>query len=65
MNRYQVNYRSEPRAFIRLGPDQFMRRIFRTPAAQSFFGRSNVLLGAAGETLARIVEVLRPADARA
>ena len=65
MNRYHVKYRSEPRAFIQLGPDNFMRRVFGTPAAHTFFGRSNVLLGAAGETLARIVEVLRPADARA
>ncbi len=64
MNRYHVKYRSEPRAFIQLGPDQFMRRIFQTPAADRFFGRSNVLLGAEGETLARIVEVLRPADSR-
>jgi len=64
MNRYHVKYRSEPRAFIQLGPDQFMRRIFKTPAAQTFYGRSNVLLGPEGETLARIVEVLRPAEAR-
>jgi chorismate-pyruvate lyase len=65
MNRYHVKYRSEPRAFIQLGPDQFMRRIFQTPTAHRFFGRSNVLLGAQGETLARIVEVLCPADPRA
>ena len=65
MNRYHVKYRSEPRAFIQLGPDQFMRRIFKTPTAQTFYGRSNVLLGPEGETLARIVEVLRPAEARA
>jgi chorismate-pyruvate lyase len=65
MNRYHVKYRSEPRAFIQLGPDQFMRRIFKTPTAQTFFGRSNVLLGAEDEILARIVEVLRPVEARA
>jgi chorismate-pyruvate lyase len=63
MNRYHVNYRSEPRAFIQLGSDPVMRRIFKTPGAQIFFGRSNVLLGADGEILARIVEVLRPAEA--
>jgi len=64
MNSHHVKYRSEPRAFIRLGPDRVMRRIFEVPTAQEFFGRSNVLLGAEGETLARIVEVLRPAEAR-
>ena len=65
MNRYHVKYRSEPRAFIQLGPDEFMRRIFQTPGAHEFFGRSNVLLGEDGETLARIVEVLRPSEAHA
>jgi chorismate-pyruvate lyase len=65
MNRYHLKYRSEPRAFIHLGPDQSMRRIFQTPAAREFFGRSNVLLGEEGETLARIVEVLRPSEPRA
>lgn len=65
MNRFQMKYRSEPRAFIRLGADPVMQRVFEAPAATEFYGRSNVLLGADGETLARIVEVLRPAEARA
>ena len=62
MNKYRVEYRSEPRAFIRLGSDAAMREVFEMPGASEFFGRSNVLLGADGKTLARIVEVLRPAE---
>jgi hypothetical protein len=32
------------------------------PGACEFYGRSNVLLGEGGRTLARIVEVLRPVE---
>ncbi len=62
LNRFKVDYRSEPKAFIRLGADPVMQRVFGTQEAREFFGRSNVLIGAGGETLARIVEVLRPQE---
>jgi hypothetical protein len=37
-----------------------MQQVFEMPEAQVFYGRCNVLLGEQGQTLARIVEVLRP-----
>ena len=60
LNAHGVVYRSEPRAFIRLAPDAEMNALFGTDPANELYGRSNVLLGERGETLARIVEVLRP-----
>jgi hypothetical protein len=62
LNRFKVPYRSEPKAFIRLGADAVMQRVFETPGAKTFFGRCNVLLGEGDRVLARIVEVLRPAE---
>ena len=60
LNRAGVRYRSEPRAFIRLAPDSVMDAHFDLEGAHTLYGRCNVLLGGHGETLARIVEVLRP-----
>ena len=60
LNRNGVVYRSEPDAFIRLAPDAEMNALFGTDPANELYGRCNVLLGEQGETLARIVEVLRP-----
>ncbi len=62
LNRFGVRYRSEPKAFIRLGGDIVMQRVFEMPEAQEFFGRCNVLLGENDRVLARIVEVLRPVE---
>jgi chorismate-pyruvate lyase len=62
LNRFKVRYRSEPKGFIRLGADAMMQRLFRLPKAPVFYGRCNVLLGDNDRVLARIVEVLRPAD---
>jgi len=63
LNRFKIRYRSEPRGFIKLGADAVMQRVFRLPDAREFYGRSNVLLGENDRVLARIVEVLRPAEA--
>ncbi|MEO7319018.1 MAG: hypothetical protein ABIZ56_08525 [Chthoniobacteraceae bacterium] len=60
LNLAGFRYRSEPRAFIRLAPDEVMNALFSTDPANALYGRSNVLLGEGSETLARIVEVLRP-----
>lgn len=60
LNRFRVKYRSEPRAFLRLGADLVMRDHFGMPEADHFYGRSNLLLDDSGRTLARIVELLRP-----
>lgn len=62
LNRFKIEYRSEPRAFIRLGADAVMQGVFETPGASEFYGRCNVLLGADDRVLARIVEVLRPVE---
>ena len=60
LNHYQINYRSQPKAFILLGPDAFMSEVFDAPHAKGFYGRCNELLGDDDRVLARIVEVLRP-----
>jgi hypothetical protein len=39
-----------------------MQQVFRLPEAREFYGRCNVLLGDNDRVLARIVEVVRPAD---
>lgn len=62
LNRFGMQYRSEPRGFIRLGPDAIMQKVFGMPDAEEFYGRCNVLLGEDGRTLARIVEVVRPVE---
>jgi chorismate-pyruvate lyase len=62
LNRFGIRYRSEPKAFIRLGADAVMQRVFEMPEAHEFFGRCNVLLGENDRVLARIVEVLRPVE---
>jgi chorismate-pyruvate lyase len=61
LNRYGVKYRSEPKAFIKLGADAVMQRVFKMPDAHEFYGRCNVLLGEGDRVLARIVEILPPA----
>jgi chorismate-pyruvate lyase len=62
LNRFGIEYRSEPKNFIKLGADVVMQQVFSMPEAHEFYGRCNVLLGESGRTLARIVEVLRPAE---
>lgn len=62
LNRFRISYHSEPRAFIRLGADPVMQRVFEAPDAGEFYGRCNVLRGEGDRVLARIVEVLRPAE---
>ena len=65
LNRFGIEYRSEPKGFIKLGPDAVMQRVFGMPEAEVFYGRSNLLLGAGNRILARIVEVLRPVETAA
>ncbi len=60
LNRAGLSYRSEPRAFIKLAPDSQLNALFATAPTCELYGRCNMLLGEHGETLARIVEVLRP-----
>ncbi len=62
LNRHRIRYRSQPRAFLRIAADPRLAELFSLPAPASLFGRSNVLLDAAGRTLAQIVEILPPAS---
>jgi chorismate-pyruvate lyase len=59
LNSHHVAYRSRPKAFINLGADPMMSRLFEVDDATGFYGRCNELVRADGEPLARIVEVLR------
>ena len=60
LNRHGIRYRSEPRAFLCFAPDAKLGEFFELQNSAQLYGRSNVLLGASGETLAQIVEILRP-----
>lgn len=60
LNKYDINYRSRPKAFFRLGADLEMNALFSASGVHEFYGRSNELLGEGDRLLARIVEVLRP-----
>lgn len=62
LNTHGISYGSEPKAFIRLAPDEPMNALFETAPTCALYGRCNVLLGSEGETFARIVEVLRPLE---
>lgn len=62
LNHFGINYRSQPRAFLRLAPDERMSALFDVSGAQPLYGRSNVLLGEGVQVLAQIVEVLRPVE---
>jgi chorismate-pyruvate lyase len=53
LNRHAIRYRS-------FAPDAQLAALFELQNATPLYGRSNVLLGASGETLAQIVEILRP-----
>ena len=60
LNHYDLNYRSQPRGFIKFAPDPKMDALFGVTGAHALYGRANVLLGENDIELARIVEVLRP-----
>ncbi len=60
LNRQNIRYHSEPRAFFRLGADIELNALFSAAGSREFYGRGNDLLSDEGMLLARIVEVLRP-----
>ena len=60
LNRHQVRYRSEPRAFLRVSPCARLTDLFELPSATTHYARSNLLLNSDGSELASIVEILRP-----
>lgn len=60
LNRYEVRYRSEPRAFLRIAPCAYLAELFQIALPVTLYGRSNQLLDANNRVLAQIVEILRP-----
>lgn len=64
LNSHGLRYSSRPRAFIHMGEDAEMARIYEAPATATYYGRCNELLSAEGQVLARIVEVLPPGLAK-
>ena len=60
LNRHALRYRSEPRGFLRVSPCAWLTGLFHLAEPTTVYGRSNTLLGAEGEVLARILEILRP-----
>lgn len=60
LNSHGVQYHSRPRAFLRVGPDDRLSRLFGSEPGQTFYGRCNELLDEHERVLARIVEVLPP-----
>ena len=60
LNAHGIAYRSQPKAFIKLGDDAIMHDHFGCAETHCFYGRCNELVGADGQLLARIVEVLPP-----
>lgn len=60
LNQFGVQYRSQPRAFLKFAPDAEMDALFDMTGAHPLYGRANLLVGEGDRTLAQIVEVLRP-----
>lgn len=63
LNEFDIEYASRPRAFIKVAPDKAIASALGLEEPVDLYGRSNELIGLAGETLARIVEILRPTQA--
>ena len=60
--RYDPDDVQEARAaFIRVVANDPMRRAFQLPGARWLYGRCNVLIGASGDPIAEVVEILPPA----
>jgi hypothetical protein len=60
LNRAGMHYFSEPRAFLRVTPDEPLCRHLGIDAVPALYGRANTLRDGAGAVLAQILEVLRP-----
>ncbi|MBN1441067.1 MAG: hypothetical protein JXA90_00090 [Planctomycetes bacterium] len=56
-----VECSSRPAAFIRVFANDPIRRAFQLPGARWLYGRCNVLIGASGDPIAEVVEILPPA----
>jgi chorismate-pyruvate lyase len=61
---HRIEHRSSPLAFIRIVPDRDLCSLLQSRELQPLYGRRNVIRDAAGNELAKIVEILPPADER-
>ncbi len=61
LNHFRISYSSAPKAFLKIVPDDAIRETFG-PVAETLYGRSNEIIGFNGESYAKIVEILPPAD---
>ena len=57
---FGVCFRSQPRAFLRMESDAFIRDALRLEETGHLYGRRNTLVNPAGHPLAEIVEILPP-----
>jgi len=64
LNQRKMRYRSEPKAFLSIKPDQRLMEFFSLPEPTTLYGRSNVLLDDNDHTLAEIVEILFANESR-
>jgi len=59
---FSIDYQSCPKAFLRVASDRTINQLLKLNGAHLLYGRRNVLLNPAGESLAEIVEILPPAS---
>jgi chorismate-pyruvate lyase len=57
-----IVHASQPRAFVRVGPDPFINDALGVPGDRSLYGRRNVLTVPGNRVLADIIEILPPID---
>lgn len=58
----QIAHESSPSAYLRIAADELMKQSFGLVGPAILYGRCNVLTDTAGRELARVVEILPPAD---
>jgi len=61
---YDVGFRSQPRAFLRLETDAFIKGALQLDETHFLYGRRNTLVDPWGRPLAEIVEILPPTAAK-
>jgi hypothetical protein len=57
---FAIEYRSRPKAFLRMASDKTINKLLGLTGAHLLYGRRNSLVNPASESLAEIVEILPP-----
>jgi hypothetical protein len=60
LHRYNLEYLSRPKAYLRIRSDEFINKHLRLTTDQWLYGRRNTLFLTSGGILAEIVEILPP-----